>query len=122
MARDSYLASTDSARRAGGRENAMRTIASAAVAAPPVKIATKLPSAGAMPAAGLPRRTATSAAAVELPIVRDDETGEGSRQQVDDAGLKNGGAEAVSGCCAGYLDELGETEKGEVQAYPDEDR
>jgi hypothetical protein len=42
MARDSYRASTDSIAVTRGRDNAINTIASVAVAAPPTKIATKL--------------------------------------------------------------------------------
>ena len=69
MARDSYRASTDSIAAARGRDNAIRTIASAAVAAPATKIATKLLSIGT-PAVVRASRTATRAAAAELPTVR----------------------------------------------------
>ena len=57
--------------RAPGRENAISTIASAAVAAPPMKMTKKLLSIGTpVPATIRLSSTATSAAAVELPIVR----------------------------------------------------
>ena len=71
MARDSYRASTDSVAALRGRENAISTIASAAVTAPPTKMAMKLLSIGKrVPGMVRPSRTATSAAAVELPTVR----------------------------------------------------
>ena len=46
----------------------------------------------------------------------------GAGQQVDDAGLEHGCAEAVSRCLARDLDELRQAEEGEVQSHAHEDR